>query len=102
VGGRYIRGYGVPDYAGKAGKGMKDEKTFKEAFQKAMADYRKSLQTNNSKLYSAATRDWAVENGLITGSQAEGEAFNGMWEDFLTREQFVTVLYRFAKFIGKV
>ncbi len=102
VNGRYIRGYGVPDYAGKAGKAVKEETTFAEAFAKAMDDYRKSLQTNESRLYSAAARDWAVEEGLIAGSQAAGEPFNGMWEDFLTREQLVTVLYRFAKYIGKI
>jgi len=104
VNGRYIRGYGVPDYAGKADKSVNkdNDKSFAEAFTKAMDNYRKSLQTNESRLYSAAAREWAVENGLITGSQAEGEPFNGMWEDFLTREQFVTVLYRFAKYIGKI
>ncbi len=67
-----------------------------------MREYRASLQTNESRLYSAAARDWAVEEGLIAGSQAAGEPFNGMWEDFLTREQLVTVLYRFAKYIGKI
>ncbi len=104
VNGRYIRGYGVPDYAGKAGRSVdkSNDTSFAEAFAKAMDDYRKSLQTNESKLYSAAARDWSVEEGLIAGSQGEGEPFNGMWEDFLTREQFVTVLYRFAKYIGKI
>ena len=40
--------------------------------------------------------------GLITGNGTEidGEP-NCMWEDVLTREQFATVLYRFAKIIGK-
>ena len=46
--------------------------------------------------------EWAQEVGLITGNGTEidGEP-NCMWEDVLTREQFATVLYRFAKIIGK-
>ena len=36
----------------------------------------------------------------IQGSSS-GE-FNGMWEDMMTREQLVTVLYRFAKKFGLV
>ncbi len=108
VNGRYIRGYGVPDFAGKAGKtpvpagAQTAKESFQTLFRREMDNYRKSLQTNESRLYSAAAREWAVETGIITGSQGEGEAFNGMWEDFLTREQFVTALYRFAKLIGKI
>ena len=52
--------------------------------------------------YSEEARKWAQEVGLITGNGTEidGEP-NCMWEDVLTREQFATVLYRFAKIIGK-
>jgi len=43
-----------------------------------------------------------VESGLITGGEAlpNGQP-NYMWEDLLTREQLVTVLFRFAQFMGK-
>ena len=37
--------------------------------------------------------DW-----LVVGST---EGFNGMWEDLMTREQLVTVLYRFAQMMGQ-
>lgn len=65
-------------------------------------EYRDTLQDNDSSKYSADARKWATDTKLIQGN---GEDMNGdpncMWEDFLTREQFVTVLYRFAKMIGK-
>ena len=45
---------------------------------------------------------WSVKNGLIAGNGTfiDGKP-NLMQQDFLTREQFATVLYRFAKLIGK-
>ena len=42
-----------------------------------------------------------VDMGLITGN---GTVINGepnyMWQDLVTREQFVTVLYRLAQIMG--
>ena len=70
-----------------------------EGFKKLWGEMRKQLQDNDSSAYSKDARDWAVKNGIITGNSSG--SFNGMWEDFMTREQFVTVLYRFAKMIGK-
>ena len=37
-------------------------------------------------------------NGIIRGGNSD--EFNGMWEDMMTREQLVTVLYRFAQKFG--
>lgn len=63
---------------------------------------RKDLQDNNSSQYSEIARNWAIENGLIAGN---GTLINGepnyMWRDILTREQFVTVMYRFAQMLKK-
>ena len=75
-----------------------DVKRFKELW----TEMRKDLQDNDSNAYSAEARKWATDNGLISGSgtTANGEP-NCMWEDFLTREQFVTVLYRWTKMMGK-
>ena len=68
-----------------------------------LAEYRKTLQDNDANDYSKEAREWAVSTGLIQGSGvAENGDANYMWGDFLTREQFVTVLYRFAKNMGKV
>ena len=69
-----------------------DVKRFKELW----LEMRKELQDNDSSGYSEKARQWAVETGLIQGAGAAGY----MWEDILTREQLVTVLYRFAVMFG--
>ena len=73
--------------------------TFNKMFDTAMARYRKQLQDNDASNWSKDARAWAVKNGLISGGS--DTEFNGMWEDYLTREQLVTVLYAFANMIGK-
>ena len=77
---------------------MADTKKFEEAW----LEYRKTLQDNDAGQYSEEARKWAVNVGLIAGNgtQINGEP-NCMWQDLLTREQFVTVLYRFAQMMGK-
>lgn len=70
-----------------------DVKRFTELFR----EMRKELQDNDSSAYSEKARQWAVETGLIEGG---GKSY--MWEDMLTREQLVTVLYRFATLFGLV
>lgn len=103
VNGRYIRGYGLPDYAAKADKTATPETVAAdpelEAFKANWRKMRAELQDNDASDYSKAAREWAVNNGIIAG--ASGEEFNGMWEDMLTREQMATVLYRFAKLLGR-
>ena len=61
---------------------------------------RQQWQDNDASPYSEEARKWAVDSGLIAGSSTE--SFNGMWEDLMTREQFVTALYRFAQMMGAV
>ena len=68
-----------------------------EQFTKLFQEYRKELQDNDASAWSAEARKWAVQKGLVQGS-TDG-SFNGMWEDFLTREQLVTILYRFARLL---
>lgn len=91
-----IGGYGRPNYSIIE---EEDEEMNLDQFTELMNEFRKTLRDNDSSEYSKDARKWSVENGLIGGGDAE--KFNGMWEDFMTREQFVTVLYRFAKMIGK-
>lgn len=71
-------------------------------FKKLYAEMRAELKDNDSSQYSEEARTWAVSSGLIAGN---GTTVNGepncMWEDTLTREQLVTVLYRFAQLMGK-
>lgn len=71
-------------------------------FTNLMRKYRATLQTNACNTYSKEAREWAIKNGIISGSNiklANGDT-NYMWSDLLTREQLVTVLYRFAKIKG--
>ena len=90
-----IGGYGTPDYSLVEEEDDMDVKRFEELW----LEYRKSLQDNDASQYSEQARQWAVDNGLIAGNNAT--EFNGMWQDMLTREQFVTVLFRFAQLMGK-
>ena len=76
-----------------------NQEMFNEMFNTALTAFRGELQDNDASDYSEEARDWAVKNGIISGSSKE--EFNGMWGDFLTREQMVTVLYRFAKLMNK-
>ena len=65
-------------------------------FKELWTEMRKEIQDNDAGQWSKEAREWAVASGLIQGSGTtkEGEP-NAMWEDLLTREQLVTVLYRF-------
>lgn len=79
-----------------------EEEVTQEQFNSMMKEYRKTLQDNDCNAYSAEAREWAIKNGLITGSgkDAKGEP-NYMWADQLTREQAVALFFRFAKLMGK-
>lgn len=79
-----------------------DDMISKEQFREMWLQMRKDLQDNDSSTYSAEAREWAISNGIIQGSGtlADGSP-NYMWEDIPTREQLVTLLYRFAQQLGK-
>lgn len=63
---------------------------------------RNSLKDNDSAAYSEEARKWAVDEGLIKGGDILPDGTpNYMWEDYLTREQFVTVLHRFFEMVNK-
>lgn len=102
LGASYIAGYGRPDYSiveKEEQKEMTQEK-FNEMFRVAMSAFRAELRDNDASAYSAEARQWARDTGLIAGSSST--EFNGMWEDFLTREQAATLFFRFAKNAGLV
>ena len=91
-----IVGYGRPDYSLVPDEDEEDNDMTAATFQKLWLEMRKALQDNDSAEYSEEARQWAIDNNLIQGNgkfTANGEP-NYMWEDILTREQFVTVLYR--------
>ena len=67
-------------------------------FSELFTEMRKELQNNKCNEYSLAARNWAISNELIVGSGTlENGEPNYMWQDFITREQLVTVLYRFVQ-----
>lgn len=86
-----IYGYGVPLWHDEG-------KLTQEKFNEMFATMRQEWKDNDAASYSAEARKWAMDAGIVQGGSAT--AFNGMWEDLLTREQMVTMLYRFAVFIG--
>lgn len=94
-----IGGYGRPDYS----MVKEDEDVTVDRFAELFAEMRKGLQDNDSSTWSNDARQWAVSNGLISGNgtTVDGQP-NYMWSDLLTREQLVTVLFRFAQLMGKV
>lgn len=77
---------------------MEEETVTQEDFEKMFVEMRKKLQDNDCSAWSDTARQWAISNGIIAGSGNN----NYMWEDLLTREQMVQLLYRFAQYIGKV
>ena len=81
-------------------KDKEDENMTNETFKKLFDEMRKELQDNDSATWSKEAREWATEEGLFNGNgtKINGEP-NYMWQDFLTREQFAAVLYKFYKMI---
>lgn len=67
-------------------------------FAELFTELRKALQNNKCSEYSLVARNWAISNGLIVGNGTlENGEPNYMWQDFITREQMVTVLHRFVQ-----
>lgn len=93
-----IYGYGRPDWS----LAEEDENMNAERFSELFAEMRQEMQDNDCHSYSADAREWATTNGIVVGNgTTESGEPNYMWSDFLSREQLVTVLYRFAQLIGK-
>ena len=78
-----------------------DENMDVNTFEKLFNEYRKTLRDNDHSQYSEEAMKWALDNGILLGNGTINGEPNTMAQDFMTREQFVTVLYRFAKYIGK-
>lgn len=71
-------------------------------FKQLFDEMRNEFRDNDSGTWSQEARMWALSTGLIQGSGNKNGEPNGMWEDLMTREQLVTVLYRFAQMMGMV
>lgn len=72
-------------------------------FEALLREHEKRLEDNDAGAWSEKAREWAVANGIVNGIGYldDGTTPNYAWEALLTREQMVTILHRFAKFIGK-
>lgn len=95
-----IGGYGRPNYA--LVEEEDDEDMNVERFKELWLEMRKELQDNDQSSYSKNAMQWAISNGLINGNGTtiDGQP-NYMIEDVVTREQMITILYRFAQLMGK-
>lgn len=78
-----------------------DQEKFNQMFKTALDSYRKDLRDNDASSYSQEARAWAIARGIIKGGgKLQDGTDNYMWEDLLTREQMVTLLYRWALIMG--
>lgn len=77
----------------------KEEEMDLETFKKYWYQMRKELQDNDSSKWSQEARVWAINSGLIIGGSNGVDNF--MWEDVLTREQLIMILYRYSQLSGK-
>ena len=78
-----------------------DEMLTYDQWKAYMNQYRQELRDNDSGEWSKAARQFAVDNGIFSGSgTTEDGSPNYMWEDLLTREQCAQVLYVFAEKFG--
>lgn len=79
-----------------------EEEMTQEQFEQMYTTMTDKLEDNDSSKFSEQAREWATKNGLLVGngSNIEGQP-NMMWQAPMTREQLVTVLFRFAQLMGK-
>lgn len=70
------------------------QEQFNKMFETAIEKYRAELQDNDCGEYSKAGRDFMISNGYMQGSKAIDGKPNYMWQDFITREQLATILFR--------
>ncbi len=71
----------------------KDYEMTQEIFNSFMDGYLADKMDNDASEWSKEARDWSVDKGIVQGTA--NEEFNGQWENFVTREQMVTILQRY-------
>lgn len=81
---------------------IQEEEMDNAKFKSFFDEMRKELRDNDAGTWSAEARQWAIDNGLISGNgeTVEGQP-NYMWGDLLTREQAVMLFFRFAQMMDK-
>lgn len=68
-----------------------------EKFAELMDEYNAELRKKPGSSWSNEARSWAVDNGLIVGGSDESL----MWRANMSREELITVLWRYSKLMGK-
>jgi len=93
VNGRYIRGYGVPDYASLAQDAPQQvQPDGYQQFASYMASYRSETAKLDAADWSNAAREWNERVGLIQGVDAAG---NMQWKSPVTREMALVIIHRY-------
>ncbi len=97
---KQIKGAFSPQYIKETKES--DEEMTSEQFKEYMQEYRKSLQDNDHSAWAQEAIDFCIKNGIVNGggNGADGKP-NYMFQDLLTREQMMQLIYNFAKFLGK-
>lgn len=77
------------------------EDALQAEFERLLREHEKALEDNDAGEWSEQARKWAVVNGIVNGigTMPDGTP-NYAWEAHVTREQMVTMLYRFALAAG--
>ena len=75
-----------------------DQRSGKEVVVDGWPGYKEDTMDNAPSPDHKEGVEWAVENGILTGN-SEGDL---MLSQPVTRQQMCTMLYRFAKYLGKV
>ena len=103
VNSRYIRGYATPNYASKSEPDDENlvaelMELVKKMVDDAIVQREKALKDNDNGAWSKEAREWAIAEGIITGigNGPDGKP-NYAWEAPVTREQMITILYRFSQ-----
>ena len=69
-----------------------------EMVKRILDEQNKELMDNDCGAWSEDARQWAIELGIIAGIEVDTDGkTNYAWQMPITREQLVTMLYRFAK-----
>lgn len=97
IGDSRIYGYGRPKYDAEP-EAAADPTTAVVPVAQTEEDFKaflQSLNDNDASNWSAAAREWGIENGLVAGiGPLPDGSPNFAWEAFMTREQYITLRYR--------
>lgn len=78
------------------------ESDVRQVAEQIMKEREKALKDNDAGTWSKEAREWAIANGIVNGIGNGPDGLpNYAWESPVTREQMVTMLYRFESFLNR-